>query len=87
MWLYTHKGFLSIVQDFREENQVMVRGKFAEDILTYFPQASVEIDTGVDYKFKTSLPKEEVAERLQRYVMSELNIRASRRKAEEKKIS
>ena len=86
MWIYTHKGFLSIVQDFRDENQVVVRGKFKEDILTYFPQASLAIDTGVDYKFKTSLPKEEVANRLQLYVMSELNVRHAL-KAREKKIS
>ena len=87
MWLYTHKGFLSIVQDFKDENLVVVRGKFKEDILTYFPDAEVEIDTGTDYKFRTSLPKEEVADRLQRYVMSELNLREARRKALEKKIS
>ena len=85
MWLYTHKGFLSIVQDFRDDNQVVVRGKFKEDINSYFPHASVEIDTGVDYKFKTSLPKEQVAERLQRYLMNELNVRQSMRKAREKK--
>ena len=87
MWIYTHKGFLSIVQDFRDDNQVDVRGKFKDEILTYFPQASVEIDTGVDYRFKTSLPKKEVAERLQHYVMSELNVRQALRKAREKKIS
>ena len=63
------------------------RGKFKEDILTYFPQASLAIDTGVDYKFKTSLPKKEVAERLQHYIMSELNVRQALRKAKGKKIS
>ena len=87
MWLYTHKGFLSIVQDFRDENQVVVRGKFKEDINAYFPDATVEIDTSIDYKYRTCLPKEVVANRLRNYVLSELNVRAIRRKAEEKKIS
>ena len=86
MWLYTHKGFLSIVQNFRDENQVMVRGKYKEDIQAYFPKALIEIDTAIDYKFRTCLPKAEVAVRLQRYVMSELNIRG-RKKAPQKKIS
>ena len=87
MWLYTHKGFLSIVQDFRDENKVVVRGKYQEDIQAYFPDALVEIDTGIDYKFRTILPKEQVADRLQRYVMSELNVRQTLRKAREEKIS
>ena len=88
MWLYTHKGFLSIVQDFRDEDHVVVRGKYHEDIQAYFPDALVEIDTGIDYKFRTSLPKELVADRLQRYVMSELNVRRWVKKSDgEKKIS
>lgn len=87
MWLYTHKGFLSIVQDFRDENQVVVRGKFKEDINAYFPHALVEIDTSIDYKFRAYLPKEVVAERLQRYLLNELNVRRFRRTDEEKKIS
>ena len=87
MWLYTHKGFLSIVQNFRDETQVVVRGKYKEDIQAYFPDALIEIDTGIDYKFRTSLPKAEVAVRLQRYVMSELNVREAMRKVRKKKIS
>jgi hypothetical protein len=88
MWLYTHKGFLSIVQDFKDESLVIVRGKFKEDIQTYFPSAKVKIDTDTDYKFRTSLPKVEVAERLWKYVLSELNVRRwERKKPKEKKIS
>ena len=87
MWLYTHKGFLSIVQNFRDETQVVVRGKYKEDIQAYFPDALIEIDTGIDYKFRTSLPKAEVAVRLQRYVMSELNVREAMSRVRKKKIS
>ena len=88
MWLYTHKGFLSIVQDFKDENLVVVRGKFKEDILTYFPNVEVEIDTGTDYKFRISLPKVEVAERLWKYVLTELNVRRwEERRDKQKKIS
>ena len=88
MWLYTHKGFLSIVQDFKDENLVVVRGKFKEDILTYFPDVEVEIDTGTDYKFRISLPKVEVAERLWKYVLTELNVRRwEERRDKQKKIS
>ena len=88
MLLYTHKGFLSIIQDFKDESLVIVRGKFQDDILTYFPSAEVAIDTGTDYKFRTSLTKVEVAERLWKYVLSELNVRHwKRKKAKEKKIS
>jgi len=88
MWLYTHKGFLSIVQDFRNENQVVVRGKFKEDIHAYFPDVPVEIDTSIDYKYRTYLPKEVVSERLKHYLMDELNVRRwTRKKTEDKKIS
>ena len=87
MWLYTHKGFLSIVQNFRDETQVVVRGKYKEDIQAYFPDALIDIDTGIDYKFRTSLPKAKVAVRLQRYVMSELNVREAMRRVRKKKIS
>ena len=87
MWLYTHKGFLSIVQNFRDETQVVVRGKYKEDIQAYFPDALIDIDTGIDYKFRTSLPKAEVAVRLQCYVMSELNVREAMRRVRKKKIS
>ena len=87
MWLYTHKGFLSIVQDFRDENKVVVRGKFKEDIHAYFPDVPVEIDTSIDYKYRTYLPKEVVAERLQYYLMNELNVRQAMRRDREKKIS
>jgi hypothetical protein len=87
MWLYTHRGFLSIVQDFTDENQLVVRGKFKEDIQAYFPHALVEIDPNIDYKYKTCLPKAEVAARLLRYVQSELNVRYTKRKDEEQKIS
>ena len=88
MWLYTHKGFLSIVQDFRDENQVVVRGKFKEDIHGYFPDVPVEIDTSIDYKYRTYLPKEVVSERLRHYLMDELNVRRwAKKKDEEKKIS
>ena len=52
-----------------------------------FPDALIEIDTGIDYKFRTSLPKAEVAVRLQRYVMSELNVREAMKRARKKKIS
>jgi len=86
MWLYTHKGFLSIVQNFRDETEVVVRGKYKEDIQAYFPHATIEIDTGIDYKFHACLPKAEVAVRLQRYVMSELNLRG-RKKVPKKKVS
>jgi hypothetical protein len=87
MWLYTHKGFLSIVQDFRDENQVVVRGKFREDIDAYFPGATVEIDTGIDYKYRTYLPKEVVADCLKSHLMNELSVRQSMRTAAAKKIS
>jgi hypothetical protein len=73
MWLYTNKGFLSVVENFHEKSEFLVRGRYKGDIEAHFPDADIEVDAGTDYKYRTYLPKEVVAVRLQKYLESELN--------------
>ena len=72
MWLYTNKGFLSIVENFHDKTQLLVRGRFDGDIEALFPNAEIQVDAGTDYKYRTFLPREEVAERMKAYTESEL---------------
>lgn len=73
MWLYTNKGFLSIVENFHDRTQLLVRGRFDGDIEALFPNAKIEVDAGTDYKYRTFLPRKEVTERVKTYMESELN--------------
>jgi hypothetical protein len=72
MWLFTDKGFLSIVTNLDNENELLVRGRFKGDIEAHFPGAEVEENTGTDYKYRTYLPRDMVTARLSRYVDEEL---------------
>ena len=73
MWLYTKKGFLSIVENFHDRSQFVVRSRFKNDIEAHFPDAKVEKDTGTDYKYRAFLPKKIVASTVHKYVESELD--------------
>ena len=72
MWLYTNKGFLSIVENMHDPSEFLVRGRFWGDIETIFPDAKVIEGAGTDYKYRTFLPKREVTKRIQKYLNSEL---------------
>ena len=73
MWLYTKRGFLSIVENFHNKDELLVRGRFKGDIEAHFPNARVLENAGTDYRYRTFLPKKVVAKRTQEYVESELN--------------
>ena len=72
MWLYTNKGFLSVVENFHDKTQLLVRSRFDGDIETFFPNAEVLVDAGTDYKYRAFVPREEVVEAVKSYVESEL---------------
>ena len=73
MWLYTNKGFLSVVEDFHDKTQLLVRGRFDGDIEVFFPKAEVLVDAGTDYKYRAFIPREEVAKAVKSYIESELH--------------
>ncbi|MEI6314835.1 MAG: hypothetical protein WCO89_08200 [Syntrophus sp. (in: bacteria)] len=67
MWLFTNKGFLSIIQDFRDPDTLIVRSRFPDHIQSLFPDAKVTKTTSRDYLYRTLLPRQEVVEVLKKY--------------------
>lgn len=68
MWIFTSNSFLSIVEHTDEPGLLHVRGRFPGDIEEVFPGADVIETPSADYRFRTSVPRERVAEALQRAV-------------------
>jgi hypothetical protein len=73
MWLYANKGFLSIVENFRNKEELLVRSRFDGDIESFFPEAEILVDVGTDYKYRTFLPREQVVEAVKHYMENELH--------------
>jgi len=72
MWLFSVKGFVSIVADESHPGMLLVRGRFAGDVENLFPGAKVKKTPNRDYRFRASVARAEVADRLVDLV-SEIN--------------
>lgn len=68
MWLFTSNSFLSIVEHDHDPSLLHVRARLAGDIQEVFPGADVIETPTADYRFRTSLPRERVAEAMARMV-------------------
>ncbi len=64
MWIFTDKGFLAIIQDFRDPDTLIVRARFPDHIRNIFPDAKVTKTGGRDYLYRTLLPRGEVIEKI-----------------------
>ncbi len=62
MWIFTSNSFLSVVEHDQDPGLLHVRGRIAGDIEAVFPGADVIETPSADYRFRTSLPREKVAE-------------------------
>lgn len=62
MWIFLNNAFLSIVADRDDPGIFRVRARFRGDIERVFPEASVQVDAGTDYKFRALLPRSRVTE-------------------------
>lgn len=68
MWVFTSRSFLSIVEHNEEPSLLHVRARFPGDIESVFPNADVIETPRADYRFRTSLSREKVAEAISRTV-------------------
>ncbi|MDI9569145.1 MAG: hypothetical protein QM278_00200 [Pseudomonadota bacterium] len=68
MWIFADQGYLSIIQDFRDPDTLIVRARFPDHIRNIFPDAQVTKTPGRDYLYRTLLPRGEVAERIKALV-------------------
>ncbi len=55
-WIFSVKGFVSIVIDKQTPGNLLVRGRIKGDIEALFPTAKVTQDADRDYLYRTSLP-------------------------------
>ncbi len=60
-WIFSVKGFVSIVIDKQIPGNLLVRGRIKGDIEAMFPEAKVTQDTERDYLYRASLPHRTVA--------------------------
>ena len=64
MWIFTNKGFLSIIQDWDNPGVMIIRARFPGHIKALFPDAKVKKTPERDYRYRAFIPREEVAERV-----------------------
>jgi hypothetical protein len=64
MWIFTSKSFISIVQKPGDTDMLTVRARIKGDIEQIFPGAKVEPNKGTDYKYRSKVPRAEVAQAL-----------------------
>ena len=56
MWIFSNKGFLSIVQDRNNKKNLLVRARFAGDIEAIFGEdVKVKETRDADYRFRASI--------------------------------
>ncbi|MCH2063801.1 MAG: hypothetical protein MK194_08760 [Roseibacillus sp.] len=61
MWIFTNKGFLSIVEDKDDPARLLVRARYEGDIERHFGEEAEVIELEFsDYRFRVFLPREEV---------------------------
>jgi hypothetical protein len=68
MWVFTPKSFLSIVEHPHEDDLLYVCARFKGDIEELFPQADVVEVPKADYRFRTSMSRDKVADAMARAV-------------------
>ena len=61
MWIFTTKGFLSIVRHTDKPNVLLVRSRFKGHIEKMFSNAHVIEDATRDYRYRAELPVKEVS--------------------------
>ena len=61
MWIFTNKGFLSIVEDWDDPGRLLVRARYEGDIERHFGEEAevIELESS-DYRFRAFFPREKV---------------------------
>ena len=68
MWIFTQRGFLSIVRHTGKPETLIVRSRFQGHIEKMFPNAHVIEDATRDYRYRSELPAKEVSKVIARLV-------------------
>jgi hypothetical protein len=72
MWIFLSESMLSIVQKpgDAKAGTLTVRARVAGDIERVFPEAKVTVGGGTDYRFRATIPREQVAQAMHDQVMN-----------------
>ena len=60
MWIFTKRGFLSIVQHNSMPDHFQVKSRVADPLEQLWPDHEVEVIDWADYRFRITIPKDEV---------------------------
>src|SRR5512142_681225 len=60
MWLFTTKGFFSIVQHKDDPDCLLVRARVKGDIEQHWPYAKIQKTEDADYLYRAKIPREAV---------------------------
>ena len=69
MWIFSEKGFVSLVQDRDDASKLQVRARVADDITDTFPGVELFTADGADYRYRARIDRREVADVMHRAVM------------------
>jgi len=61
MWVFTTKGFLSIVQHNSMPDHFQVKSRVIDPLKALWPDYEVEVIDWADYRFRITIPKSEAA--------------------------
>jgi hypothetical protein len=64
MYVFAQQGILSIVAHRTKPGMLMVRSVAREDVAAFWPEARIIEMDDADYRFRTTLPRDEVAARI-----------------------
>ena len=70
MWIFSQKGFLSVVAHNTKPDILIVRSRFKGHIEKIFPNAHVIEDATRDYRFRAELPAKEVSKVIAEMVLT-----------------
>lgn len=62
MWIFTTKGFISVVDKGGDGSTLLVRGRRKGEIEALFPEAMVQKTPKNDYRFRARIDRERVAQ-------------------------
>ena len=68
MWIFTQRGFLSVVRHSDKPGFLLVRSRFRGHIERIFPKTVIEEDPARDYRYRAELPIKEVSKVIARMV-------------------
>lgn len=71
MWIFLNDAFISVVQQPRQPDHLLVRARLSGDLSRAFPGVKLQVTKtpDADYRFRTTLPRRTVAEAIGRAVM------------------